>query len=38
VLGETEVAENTVVVKDLQGGEQETVAQTELAAKLADII
>ena len=38
VLGENEVAENTVVVKDLQGGEQETVAQTELAAKLADII
>ncbi len=38
VLGETEVAENTVVVKDLQGGEQETVAQTALAAKLADII
>lgn len=38
VLGENEVAENTVVVKDLQGGEQETIAQTELAAKLADII
>lgn len=38
VLGENEVAENTVVVKDLQGGEQETVAQTELAAKLAHII
>ncbi|GAL21616.1 histidyl-tRNA synthetase [Vibrio maritimus] len=38
VLGENEVAENTVVVKDLQGGEQETIAQTELAAKLANII
>lgn len=38
VLGENEVTENTVVVKDLQGGEQETVAQNELAAKLANII
>ncbi|CAH0524876.1 histidine--tRNA ligase [Vibrio hippocampi] len=38
VLGENEVAENTVVVKDLQGGDQETVAQTELAVKLAHII
>ncbi|MFA0087300.1 histidine--tRNA ligase [Vibrio sp. 10N.286.49.C2] len=38
VLGDTEVAENTVVVKDLQGGSQETVALNELVAKLADII
>ncbi|MGF1778243.1 histidine--tRNA ligase [Vibrio nomapromontoriensis] len=38
VLGENEVAENTVVVKDLQGGTQETVALNELTAKLADII
>ncbi|MGF1749850.1 histidine--tRNA ligase [Vibrio cionasavignyae] len=38
VLGENEVADNTVVVKDLQGGTQETVALNELTAKLADII
>ncbi len=38
VLGENEVAESTVVVKDLKGGEQQTVAQNELLTKLADIL
>jgi histidyl-tRNA synthetase len=38
VLGENEVAEGTVVVKDLKGGEQQTIAQNELLTKLADIL
>ncbi len=38
VLGENEVAEKTVVVKDLTGGEQQTLAQSELAAYLANAI
>lgn len=38
VLGENEIAENTVVVKDLRGGEQTTMAQDDLAAKLAELI
>lgn len=38
VLGENEMASNTVVVKDLRGGEQETMAQNEVAAKLAELI
>ncbi len=38
VLGENEMAENTVVVKDLHGGEQTTMAQDEVAAKLAALI
>lgn len=38
VLGENEVAEGTVVVKDLTGGEQQTMAQSEVAAYLASII
>jgi histidyl-tRNA synthetase len=38
VLGENEVADNTVVVKDLTGGEQTTVAQTEVAAQLKELI
>ncbi|EAS65378.1 histidyl-tRNA synthetase [Photobacterium angustum S14] len=38
VLGENEIAENTVVVKDLHGGEQTTMAQDEVAAKLAALI
>ncbi|OEF28612.1 histidine--tRNA ligase [Vibrio rumoiensis] len=38
VLGENEVSENTVVVKDLTGGEQQTLAQSELAAYLANAI
>lgn len=38
VLGENEVAENTVVLKDLAGGEQETLSQNEIAAKLAHLV
>ncbi|MGF1730301.1 histidine--tRNA ligase [Photobacterium kasasachensis] len=38
VLGESEIAENTVVVKDLRGGEQTTMAQDDVAAKLAELI
>ncbi len=38
VLGENEVADNTVVVKDLIGGEQTTYAQSDVAAKLAELI
>ena len=38
VLGENEVAEGTVVVKDLTGGEQQTMAQSEVAAYLTSII
>ncbi|OBU16474.1 histidine--tRNA ligase [Photobacterium aquimaris] len=38
VLGENEIAQNTVVVKDLHGGEQTTMAQDEVAAKLAALI
>ncbi|MGF1715762.1 histidine--tRNA ligase [Photobacterium chitinilyticum] len=38
VLGENEIAENTVVVKDLRGGEQTTMAQDSVAAKLAELI
>ncbi len=38
VLGENEMASNTVVVKDLRGGEQVTMAQNEVAAKLAELI
>ncbi|PSV25571.1 histidine--tRNA ligase [Photobacterium sp. GB-27] len=38
VLGENEIAENSVVVKDLHGGEQTTMAQDEVAAKLAALI
>ncbi len=38
VLGENEVAEQTVVVKDLAGGEQQTMAQTDVAAYLANKI
>nr|WP_306416329.1 histidine--tRNA ligase [Vibrio sp. D449a] len=38
VLGENEVADNTVVLKDLVGGEQEVVAQSEVAAKVAALI
>lgn len=35
ILGESEVAEQQVVVKDLRSGEQETLAQSEVAARLA---
>ncbi|RTZ19256.1 histidine--tRNA ligase [Vibrio penaeicida] len=38
VLGENEVAEGTVVVKDLTGGEQTTVAQADVAAQLKHLI
>nr|WP_306416768.1 histidine--tRNA ligase [Vibrio sp. D420a] len=38
VLGENEVADNTVVLKDLVGGEQEVVAQADVAAKVAALI
>lgn len=38
VLGEDEVANLQVVVKDLQSGTQETLAQSELAARLASML
>ncbi len=38
VLGENEVAEGTVVVKDLAGGEQSTLAQTEVTSQLMNLI
>ncbi|ENM3953087.1 histidine--tRNA ligase [Vibrio cholerae] len=37
ILGEDEVAAQTVVVKDLAGGEQNTVAQAEVAKLLAHL-
>jgi len=38
VLGENEVAESTVVLKDLIGGTQETYSQNDVAAKLAELV
>lgn len=38
VLGENEVADNTVVLKDLADGEQETYNQAEVAEKIAALI
>jgi histidyl-tRNA synthetase len=38
VLGETEVANQQIVVKDLQSGTQETLAQSEIAARLASML
>lgn len=38
VLGENEVAEGTVVVKDLTGGEQNTLAQNDVASQLMNLI
>ncbi|QIL86014.1 histidine--tRNA ligase [Vibrio sp. HDW18] len=38
VLGEDEVAAQTVVVKDLIGGEQSTVAQAQVASLLAHLV
>ena len=38
VLGENEVADSTVVVKDLAGGEQTTIAQAEVASQLAHLV
>ncbi|WP_411753835.1 histidine--tRNA ligase [Serratia sp. (in: enterobacteria)] len=35
ILGENEVAAQQVVIKDLRSGEQETLAQSEIAARLA---
>jgi len=35
ILGENEVAAEQVVVKDLRSGEQETLAQSEVAVRLA---
>ncbi|KIE22260.1 histidinol dehydrogenase [Vibrio sinaloensis] len=38
VLGENEVADNTVVVKDLIGGTQYTLSQADVVAKLAELV
>ncbi|WP_260259683.1 histidine--tRNA ligase [Vibrio intestinalis] len=38
VLGENEVADNTVVLKDLVGGTQDTLSQADAVAKLAELI
>ncbi|WP_321283555.1 histidine--tRNA ligase [uncultured Vibrio sp.] len=38
VLGENEVADNTVVLKDLAGGEQHSYNQAEVAEKIAALI
>lgn len=38
VLGENEVAENTVVLKDLVGGEQTTYSQSEIAQHIRGLI
>ncbi|MDC0609129.1 histidine--tRNA ligase [Vibrio sp.] len=38
VLGENEVAENTVVFKDLSGGEQETIAQADIVEKVKGLV
>jgi len=38
VLGEDEVAAQQVVIKNLQSGEQETLAQSELAVRLASML
>lgn len=38
VLGENEVADNSVVLKDLVGGTQETYSQADVIAKLAELI
>ncbi|GAM72878.1 histidyl-tRNA synthetase [Vibrio ishigakensis] len=38
VLGENEVEQNNVVVKDLKGGEQSTVAQDELVSQLQKLL
>ncbi|GAD78446.1 histidine--tRNA ligase [Vibrio ezurae] len=38
VLGENEVSENNVVIKDLIGGEQITIAQADLVNKLKEFI
>ncbi len=38
VLGENEVADNTVVFKDLAGGEQETIAQADIVDKIKGLV
>ncbi len=38
VLGENEVADGTVVLKDLIGGTQETYSQANVTAKLAELV
>ncbi|NOI81284.1 histidine--tRNA ligase [Vibrio tubiashii] len=38
VLGENEVADNTVVLKDLIGGTQDTLSQADVIAKLAELV
>lgn len=38
VLGEDEVAQQTVVLKDLIGGQQMTLAQSEVAAQLSHLV
>ncbi len=38
VLGENEVADGTVVLKDLIGGTQETYSQADVTAKLAELV
>ena len=38
VLGENEVADNSVVLKDLIGGTQETYSQADVIAKLAELV
>jgi len=38
ILGENEVVAQQVVVKDLRSGEQETLAQSEVAARLASML
>ncbi len=38
VLGENEVAENSVVFKDLVGGDQETIAQSDIVNKLQVLV
>jgi histidyl-tRNA synthetase len=38
ILGENEIAEGTAIVRDLEGGEQETVALEEVPAYVAGLI
>lgn len=38
VLGEDEIAEKTVVLKDLLGGQQTTLSQTDIASQLSHLV
>lgn len=38
VLGENEVADGTIVYKDLVGGEQETLSQSDVVSRLKDLV